>query len=102
MASRFNWTKVKWQKAMREGGWEAHDGSTSSPLPSSPDIAKKWFGQPSKAELRERSAVALEEFWARKDREGTREAAEREMRERPKVTQRRRKRRGPSQTRRKR
>src|SRR3712207_6673088 len=102
MANRINWTRVKWEKTMREGGWEAHDGSSSSSLPSSSNTLKKPIRPPSKAELREWSTVAQDEFWARKDREGTREEAEQAMRERPMVTRRRRKRRGPSQTRRKR
>jgi hypothetical protein len=102
MALKFNWTKVKRENAMREGGWEAHDGSSSWSPPSRPDTSKKRVCQPSKADLREWSAVAQDEFWARKDREGTREAAERAMRERPKATRRWRKQRGHSQARRKR
>lgn len=72
MAKRSNWHKVGQQSLMRRSGWEAHDGSSSSPLP--PDLSRstnRWRPPPSKALLRARAQQAVSEWDAQRVNEPT-------------------------------
>lgn len=72
MARRNNWQNVGQRNLMRHAGWEAHDGSSSSPLPLDPSrTSNRWRPRPSKASLRAKAEKAFKEWEGRQENRTT-------------------------------